>query len=270
MPVRGTGTWPRTRACGERPPRPDECSLKHVSWRCALLPGKDPYQALGVFHPFDRSGLRYAEPRPWETRIDPHELQDLAAALGFPEGLWHDSGDGLLARFDGGQLVALCWRQDDAPDGSPTLELDPAARAGRLTWPSGSGGTADYEVYADGAWERFDAWSDSARPRPAPWPEWVRSSVTVVMGEVGCLLCGISIAQRPGVATTADGRGHLCADCREHVSSAAPGPRTWPRGDRVCDACGRRHNHQALLYEGPAGKLCAGCAGALRDGPRRA
>lgn len=60
-------------------------------------------------------------------------------------------------------------------DGEPvfTLELDGYGN-GRGVLHFGSGGTADWEVYKDGKWERFDAWSDNTRPRPFPYTQFVR------------------------------------------------------------------------------------------------
>ena len=191
-------------------------------------------------------------------------LENLAARLGLPEGLWTDGQNGLRADLEGDALVRLGWERDGAPDGGEWLGLDPGARSGRLVSPQGSGGTADYEVYADGSWESFDAWSDNSRPQRMSWSGWTRRSAAAVMGRVPCLLCGLPLSRRRAAAHTADRRAHVCGPCKRRIEAEAPTGRSWPRGDRVCAACGRDHEDDAPLFEGPSGKLCPPCAAALR------
>jgi hypothetical protein len=81
--------------------------------------------------------------------------------------------DGVAATFHAdGQLATLVRRRGGAP--VYTLELD-GLGGGRATMHAGSGGSADWEVYSEGAAERFDAWSDNSRPVPTDYLAWVRS-----------------------------------------------------------------------------------------------
>lgn len=84
--------------------------------------------------------------------------------------------DGLRARFhDDGQLHELeLYRRGVC---LMTLKLEPGEAAGRATTHQGSGGSADWTTYENGAYENFDAWSDNSRPCPCDWETWVRSEI---------------------------------------------------------------------------------------------
>lgn len=192
--------------------------------------------------------------------MNPQQLSALAADLGFPPGLWHDGRDGLRADWADGALARLCWERNGTMTDDPWLSLDPSAKRGRLTEPEGSGGTPDYEIYADGSWESFDAWSDNSRPQKMAWPAWVRGAVGRVMGRVRCLLCGLSLSQHPAAAHTPDACGHLCGPCLARVQGEAPTPRSWPHGKRICAVCRAKCADATPMFEGPGGRLCLACA----------
>lgn len=164
--------------------------------------------------------------------------------------------------MDAGFLVRLGWWEAGRPRGL-RLELQPRLREGRLRLPEGSGGTEDSEVYRAGQVARYDAWSDNERPSRMSWSRWSDGAVERVVGLLGCVLCGDSLARVPAGAHTADGAAHVCSRCVGRIRTEAPAPRGWPLGHRRCGGCGRDHPDAALLFEGPAGKLCVPCAGAL-------
>ena len=118
-----------------------------------------------------------------------HEMAERAwlRGISLPPGTTRISGDdtsgcrGFCARFHpDGELVhfgvyaegscATCW----------ALHLEHGGERGSARLAAGSGGTADYEVYCDGAAERFDAWSDNSPNTPIPYQEWVESWIACI------------------------------------------------------------------------------------------
>ncbi len=80
---------------------------------------------------------------------------------------WHADGHlKRLVRKRGGEVIR-------------SLDLDGLGN-GKATEFQGSGGTADWEVYADGKRECFDAWSDNSRPRPYDYETWVRGWIAAI------------------------------------------------------------------------------------------
>lgn len=201
-------------------------------------------------------------PLPGSNTLRPRRLHRIARRLGLPPGCWFDGALGLRADLEGGLLVGLAWWSEGAPLGL-RLELDPSRRRGCLRQPEGSGGTEDTEVYRGGRVERFDAWSDNERPRAMSWSRWSDGAVARVMGGLGCLLCGAALDRAPAAAHTPQGQGHLCSPCLERVAAESPVPRSWPRGERRCGACGGGAADEGLLYEGPGGRLCPDCSRGL-------
>lgn len=206
--------------------------------------------------------------------MDVAALEALARALGLPPA-WRAPAAAPGARaglaFDpigpeqtgDGDGILVAWLQAGAPVGRH-LRLWPRARAGAAIWPEGSGGTPDHEVYRDGAAERFDAWSDGARPHRQPFARWAEAQARAVIGAPRCLLCGAPMAQAPIAALSADGEAHLCAGCLPGLEPAALRPRQWPMGERRCRACERCYPDETPMFHGRAGLLCAPCAAALQ------
>ena len=210
--------------------------------------------------------------------MDRTALEALARAMGLPAA-WRapatgPAGDGLAflpvdPDLNGdGDGILVAWLRGGAPAGRH-LFLWPQARAGRAVWPEGSGGTPDVEVYRDGAVERFDAWSDGARPHRQPFGRWAEAQARAVIGAPRCLLCGEPMCAAPLAALSADGEAHLCASCLPGLQPAALRPRQWPTGERRCRACDRCYPYETPMFHGRAGLLCAPCAGDLVPaGPR--
>jgi hypothetical protein len=79
--------------------------------------------------------------------------------------------DGALARFVRlGDGAIVGWQ----------LQLDPGVASGRAVLEAGSGGSADFEVYRNGTYERFDAWSDNSSARRKPWGQWLNEWVAAI------------------------------------------------------------------------------------------
>jgi len=197
--------------------------------------------------------------------MDQRTLRRVFDRLGFPPGLWARGGDGLCARFDGrGRLTELHWVRGGEPVGH-RLRLDPERRRGALSWPRGSGGSEDREVYERGGWQRFDAWSDGSGRADSSWSEWVRRAVTTVAARCRCALCGMGLDQSPAAAHGPGGAQFLCGPCFGRIREESPTPRQWPLGERRCAQCEKVRDDDAPMFEGRGGKLCAPCARLYRS-----
>ena len=158
--------------------------------------------------------------------MDREQLHLLMRALGFPAGLWARAGEGLLAHFDArDRLVAMYWIRDNAPVGQ-NLELDDLCERGEMRWPNGSGGSADSEIYEDGHWERFDAWSDGSRPSAMPWSDWVIKGVTSFAEKCRCTLCGTGLGEARPAAYSPCERRFLCGACKQWTREGVPSTRS--------------------------------------------
>lgn len=90
--------------------------------------------------------------------------------------------DGLVASFyPSGQVASFACYGGGTAAFAWALHLDEGVESGRAVLEHGSGGTADCEVYADGHYERFDAWSDASRPRPLAYAAWVRRWIAEIV-----------------------------------------------------------------------------------------
>ena len=78
----------------------------------------------------------------------------------------------LKAEFYADGQLQCFYRIPKADHWALTLEHGKEAGIARLE--AGYGGTPDSESYADGRWQRFDAFSDNETPRSMEWIEWVQ------------------------------------------------------------------------------------------------
>lgn len=93
-----------------------------------------------------------------------------------------DARDGLVARYyPSGQLATLACYSGGSADAAWALDLDEGVESGRAVLEEGSGGSADLEVYREGRYERFDAWSDNTRPQPSSYEAWVRRWIAAIV-----------------------------------------------------------------------------------------
>lgn len=89
-------------------------------------------------------------------------------------------GSGLVALTSAEGFLLRFGRRSGRTDAGWQLVLVEGVEAGSALLPQGSGGTSDHERYADGEWERFDAWSDNSRPTAAPWLPWLAGWVAFI------------------------------------------------------------------------------------------
>jgi hypothetical protein len=190
-------------------------------------------------------------------------LHLMMARVGLPEGLWAGpEGTGLVVRSQWGAVTWLGWCHAGTPDGGRVLELQPWRRRGVLRRPQGSGNTEDREVYAWGRVERFDAWSDNARPAPMSWLRWTHRAALAVVERVRCVLCRRGLDQCTAGASDPTATRFVCRDCLGRAGS--PAPRAWPRGERRCGFCDTLQDDKQPIHENRGGCLCVTCmAGAL-------
>ena len=191
-------------------------------------------------------------------------FEQLTQRLGLAPKQNSDGNDGLHPVYDSRRrLTQLHWLYDGQP-GSLQLTLVPKRKHGELVLLNGSGGSPDTEVYNGGRVDVYNAWSDNQKPYRMRWSAWVRASVLRLIGVKGCLLCSDGLDKAIGVAHTAGGFSHLCANCWRHLRIAQPLPRRWPLGERRCGGCGECFGDEVGMYEGRGGKLCTGCASEIR------
>ena len=184
--------------------------------------------------------------------------------LGFPSGLLFKKGNGLCAQFDAkDRLVDLQWKENKQGVGRHLI-LHPGRKGGRLSWPHGAGGTEDYEIYKDGKWEQFNAWSDSSAPKAMLWSKWVENAVSRFLAGCSCLLCGLGLDKEPAAAHSSCKTRWTCAPCYKRIRKAEPSSRSWPLGNRYCAVCRKLHEESDRFFEGKRFKLCTACAAEFR------
>ncbi len=90
-----------------------------------------------------------------------------------PKETRSDHKDGYYAEFYGnGQLRHFGFYRGGEPD-NWTLNLEEGKEEGEARLEAGSGGTPDYELYRNGTYEAFNAWSDNSPARPKLFKVWV-------------------------------------------------------------------------------------------------
>lgn len=108
--------------------------------------------------------------------------------------------DGLVASFyPSGQVVSFACYGGGTAAFAWALHLDEGVESGRAVLEHGSGGAADHEVYADGHYERFDAWSDASRPRPLAYAAWVRRWIAEIVDTARRLAAAVSSRASPPI-----------------------------------------------------------------------
>lgn len=92
--------------------------------------------------------------------------------------------DGLVARYyPSGQLASLANHFDGSAASAWALYLEEGVEKGTAVLERGLGGTPDREVYADGRFERFDAWSDNSPAQRLAYAKWVRRWIAAIVDD---------------------------------------------------------------------------------------
>lgn len=82
--------------------------------------------------------------------------------------------------YANGQLKHFSFYENGNCDNSWALYLEKGNDEGKIRLENGYGGTADFELYGDGSYERFDAWSDSSPSREMPYEDWVNKWIKTI------------------------------------------------------------------------------------------
>ena len=73
--------------------------------------------------------------------------------------------------------------QNKSFDNFWTLLLDEVLEEGKAHFENAYSGSSFFEIYKDGAWERFDIWSDNTAPEKMNYIDWIKKWIETIIQE---------------------------------------------------------------------------------------